>query len=417
MRRTRLRSRVFSITAAYAVLLVGVAFALTWRGQKSQREFNHLLDVDSRAILQLEEISRSHNGFVSQWLTTAEKNPEQLTEFAPRYRAVRQLMSVAPLAGMRFPGVERALTEFEATLRVPDVTAEEIRRHGREVSQAIDEEVTGLKTGIDNKIRTLAADARNTMWVALGIAYIVAILSFALARLTLLKLVQPLETLSRVTERFAAEDFTVRAPVKGDFEIAQLAQSFNDMAQQLAASHDELKERARTDELTGLPNFRAFREIMAGEIERARRYRHSFGVLVVDIDHFKRYNDQFGHLAGNDALKIVAETVRKTLRSVDHAARYGGEEFVAVLPEIDVQGLAVLAERVRLRVAALPPLQESRRITVSVGGALFPGDGMTAETLFEVADERLYEAKSSGRNRVVVPGTPSATTKSRKEAP
>jgi diguanylate cyclase (GGDEF)-like protein len=164
---------------------------------------------------------------------------------------------------------------------------------------------------------------------------------------------------------------------------------------------DELKARARTDELTNLPNFRAFRERIDGEIDRAERYPESFGVLVLDLDRFKKYNDTFGHLAGNDALRRVAQSIRDTVRAVDFPARYGGEEFAVIVPQIDANALLLIAERVREGIEAIPAPPDGASITVSIGAALFPGDGKTVDALFQVADERLYEAKKGGRNRVV----------------
>ena len=97
---------------------------------------------------------------------------------------------------------------------------------------------------------------------------------------------------------------------------------------------DKLHEHARTDELTELPNFRAFRERIDDEIERASRYPEHFGVLVLDLDHFKQYNDRFGHLSGNFALQRVAQVIRATVRAVDFPARYGGEEFAVIVPQV-----------------------------------------------------------------------------------
>jgi diguanylate cyclase (GGDEF)-like protein len=170
--------------------------------------------------------------------------------------------------------------------------------------------------------------------------------------------------------------------------------AFNRMA-------DELKARARTDELTALPNFRAFGERIDAELERADRYPESFGVLILDLDHFKKYNDSFGHGAGNGALQRVAQTIRETVRAVDFAARYGGEEFCVIVPQVDADALAAIAERVRASIAALPAPPDGSTVTVSIGSALYPSDARDREALFRVADERLYEAKRLGRNRFV----------------
>jgi diguanylate cyclase (GGDEF)-like protein len=178
--------------------------------------------------------------------------------------------------------------------------------------------------------------------------------------------------------------------VAGDYEIASLGVALNRMA-------DELRAHARTDDLTTLPNFRAFRERIDDEIARASRYNERFGILVLDLDRFKKYNDTHGHLAGNDALQRVAAVMRQTVRTVDFPARYGGEEFAVIVPQIDTPSLAAIAERIRAGVEAATP------VTVSIGAAIYPDDAPNVDALFAVADERLYTAKRGGRNRVVTP--------------
>jgi diguanylate cyclase (GGDEF)-like protein len=122
---------------------------------------------------------------------------------------------------------------------------------------------------------------------------------------------------------------------------------------------------------------------------------------VLDLDRFKKYNDSFGHLAGNDALRRVAQSIRDSVRAVDFPARYGGEEFAVIVPQVGMEALLTIAERVREGIEAIPAPPDGASITVSIGAALFPADGKTVDTLFVVADERLYAAKKGGRNRVV----------------
>ena len=169
---------------------------------------------------------------------------------------------------------------------------------------------------------------------------------------------------------------------------------------------EKLKAHARTDELTRLPNFRAFRERIDAEIARAARYEASFGILVLDLDRFKKYNDTYGHLAGNDALQRVARALQEAVRQVDFPARYGGEEFAVIMPQADSDALAHVGERIRASVEALPAPPEGATVTVSIGAASYPADGLTAEALFHAADERLYQAKREGRNRIVVTPPP-----------
>jgi diguanylate cyclase (GGDEF)-like protein len=177
---------------------------------------------------------------------------------------------------------------------------------------------------------------------------------------------------------------------------ATLGVAFNRMA-------DELKARARTDDLTALPNFRAFRERIDAELERADRYPERIGILVMDLDRFKKYNDTYGHAAGNDALQRVAHAIRQAVRSVDFPARYGGEEFAVILPQVDELALGAIAERIRAGVEAAPAPPDGAKVTVSIGAALYPDDARDREALFQLADARLYEAKAAGRNRVITP--------------
>jgi diguanylate cyclase len=241
------------------------------------------------------------------------------------------------------------------------------------------------------------------MLSGLAVAWIVVVLSFAAVQTMLRKVVRPLEALSRAATSIADGQLETKVPLGGDEEIYVLGDAVGKM-------NAKLRDYARTDELTGLPNFRAFREKIDAEIERTTRYPAAVGVLVLDLDHFKKYNDTFGHAAGNDALQRVAAAIHESVRTPDFAARYGGEEFAVILPEIDVAALAAVAERVREAVASLPASQEGATITVSAGSALYPVDGKTPEELFRVADERLYEAKRQGRNRVVGPPAASAAS-------
>ncbi len=256
---------------------------------------------------------------------------------------------------------------------------------------------------------TFSLASRDLLWAGLAVAWIVAMCSFAAVQITLRRVVRPLEDLSRAAEKIAEGDLDARAPVSGDLEIAKLGTAFNHMA-------DKLRAHARTDDLTDLPNFRAFRERIDAEIARAIRYPEQFGVLVLDLDRFKLYNDRHGHLAGNDALQRVARALRIAVRMVDFPARYGGEEFAVIVPQIEPQALATIAERVRASVESLPAPANGEAVTISIGGAMFPSDGKTVDELFHSADERLYQAKRAGRNRAITPAAPARRSADRQSA-
>jgi len=172
----------------------------------------------------------------------------------------------------------------------------------------------------------------------------------------------------------------------------------------------DFRSLAYSDAMTGLDNFRQFEETLADELMRAERYQRSLSVILLDIDHFKSFNDTRGHQAGDALLGQMGVVLRNALRNVDHPARYGGEEFVIICPETESREARLIAERIRRSVAdtpfALPnqngdnPGGETARVTVSLGCATFPNDSGTARDLVKKADIALYAAKGSGRNAV-----------------
>ena len=174
----------------------------------------------------------------------------------------------------------------------------------------------------------------------------------------------------------------------------------------LHSATDQLKHLVRTDGLTGLLNRRAFDDAMETEIARSSRATTPMSLLLIDVDRFKAYNDQYGHPAGDECLKLVAEHLRAALkRPADTAARYGGEEFTAILPDTDEDGAYLVAEAFRRSLAeAKVPHRASERgfLTASVGVATYMPDNLhrSAAEIIQVADEALYSAKAAGRDRV-----------------
>lgn len=168
----------------------------------------------------------------------------------------------------------------------------------------------------------------------------------------------------------------------------------------------ELAELARTDSLTGLANRRHFDETLHAEVDRVRRYGGSCSIALVDLDHFKRFNDQFGHPAGDSILQQVASLVRAAVRSTDFPARVGGEEFGIVMVEADKQSAALVLERLRSSLEGRPMLGLNEEpfgtLTLSGGIACCPDDATEVDQLIALADSALYKAKELGRNRIVV---------------
>ena len=166
----------------------------------------------------------------------------------------------------------------------------------------------------------------------------------------------------------------------------------------------ELERLASTDALTGLTNRRRFLEIFEKECSRIQRYGGALTLLMFDIDHFKRVNDTWGHSAGDVVLRKVASETHLVLRMVDTAARIGGEEFVILLPETELSGAFLIADRLRLLVADTAVEQDQGppiSVTISIGVAMI-GLDESAESLLSRADQAMYQAKNNGRNRVEI---------------
>jgi diguanylate cyclase (GGDEF)-like protein len=163
----------------------------------------------------------------------------------------------------------------------------------------------------------------------------------------------------------------------------------------------QLASAARTDSLTQLANRRELEERFAAELERSTRTARPLSMLVLDLDWFKEYNDRFGHSAGDRALVMLAEALRRATRTSDVVARLGGEEFGVLAPETDEAEAFLLAERLRAEVRAAFA-RETEKMTISCGVASFPVHGITSGELLHAADRALYEAKESGRDRSIV---------------
>ena len=173
--------------------------------------------------------------------------------------------------------------------------------------------------------------------------------------------------------------------------------------------HKKTQELTITDELTDLFNFRYFRSRLADELRRADRYRQKLSILMLDIDHFKNVNDQYGHQTGNVVLCEVSGIISQCVRDVDVVARYGGEEFTVILPQTDRTDAEIIAERIRETVAKNYFQNNNGRreiqITISIGGCTYPDGIHSLEQLLEKVDGALYRAKSEGRNAVFFSGS------------
>lgn len=185
-------------------------------------------------------------------------------------------------------------------------------------------------------------------------------------------------------------------------EAEQMLGPTMELAAQLAFSYDQIRRQTnhlmtftevRTDPLTGVCNRRAMDDTLTSLVAMKNRYDLGFSIALFDIDHFKKINDEQGHLAGDGVLKNVAQLLDEAARETDVVTRFGGEEFVVIMPQTDLQGACVFAERVRMHIASKLDLTVSGGVTAAVGGQETP------ETILERADTALYAAKQAGRNQ------------------
>ncbi|HEX3243794.1 MAG TPA: sensor domain-containing diguanylate cyclase [Chloroflexota bacterium] len=184
-----------------------------------------------------------------------------------------------------------------------------------------------------------------------------------------------------------------------------------------ATRYQEMEEQALTDGLTGVANYRYFRKQVDLEVARARRFPYPLGLLMADVDHFKKINDQLGHQAGDRALALTARAMQLAIRRSDVLARVGGEEFAVILPACDLDQARMVAEKLRLAVSSangIGTAVAATRIplTISVGGAALAGPELDAQQLIEQADAALFRAKRAGRNKSVMWSGPSPPTSS-----
>jgi diguanylate cyclase (GGDEF)-like protein len=247
-----------------------------------------------------------------------------------------------------------------------------------------------------------------SLLIVSALLFVVGLIAYRMGLL----IVRPLERLTRGAAEVAEGDLAVDLPAASG-EVGDLTAVFNHMVGRLRHSRQELdavNERLRqkneelehlstSDALTGLHNRRYLTQRLSQELGRSFRYKASFAILMVDVDEFKKYNDAYGHPAGDEVLKKVAAILLHSTRTVDCTSRYGGEEFAVLLTNTAGESAVEIAERIRARVAS----QEfsGRKITVSIGIAEFPEHGQSAEAVISSADEALYAAKRAGRNKVI----------------
>lgn len=200
------------------------------------------------------------------------------------------------------------------------------------------------------------------------------------------------------TLQASSRDITERKDYERQLEETRRKLQYNH--ESLLEANARLAALASQDGLTGLRNRRAFEERLPEELSRIRRTQQPVSLLLIDIDHFKAFNDSFGHPRGDEVLRAVARLLARSIRDTDVAVRYGGEEFAVILPNTDTEGAEQMGERLRDAIAS--SVWTERQITISVGAATAVTHAVSAESLVDQADRALYRSKQAGRNRVTL---------------
>jgi diguanylate cyclase (GGDEF)-like protein len=229
--------------------------------------------------------------------------------------------------------------------------------------------------------------------------------SFSEEDITVLKRFSALAVLALQNARlFQKAQAEIQFRRKTEIELRNANQVLQLQLERIELLQGQLQEQAVRDALTDLFNRRYLEEMLGVEFARATRSKTSLAILMMDCDRLKHINDTYGHKAGDDALVLIANVIRESIRAGDIACRYGGDEFVVVLGNVSQETAFERAENLRNRIAAQPILHKEKKINIniSVGIAMFPVHGTFGETLLQKADQALYEAKHKGKNQVLV---------------
>ncbi|MCH6548000.1 MAG: diguanylate cyclase [Gemmatimonadetes bacterium] len=252
---------------------------------------------------------------------------------------------------------------------------------------------------IDEAFVQIAELRNQTLTIVVILLLTIGLMAYLLG----LTIARPLDRLTFGAAQVAGGDLEVDLPVVTRGELGLMTQVFNDMVARLRSGRYELERLTVTDGLTGLHNRRHLMETCGMEVARADRQEQPLAALMIDLDHFKKYNDTLGHQAGDEVLANMGAIFLDCVREVDYAARYGGEEFLILLPRTNLTGAVEVAERIRDRVAEENMDREDTTmpVTLSIGVAEYPTHGDNADALIAAADAALYQAKRRGRDRIV----------------
>ncbi len=284
-------------------------------------------------------------------------------------------------------------------------------RHKEYINTAGDK-VIGILTQLDHanfavvlerNYDELFADLVDLRNLTLSLVLLLLAIMGFFAWLIIRGILQPLETLKNSAEVVAAGDMEIKLPVTSHDELGIATMAFNQMVEQLRHNREELELLTITDSLTGMKTRKKIIETIDEHIERYRRFGLPFSLLMIDVDLFKEINDKYGHLAGDAVLVRLGKLFTELIRSIDMAARYGGEEFLILLEGTETSEAVLTAERIRNVIESIETdyNEQKIRFTISIGVSQISSPEQNVDDLVVLADEAMYKAKESGRNRTV----------------
>ena len=422
-----LRGRVFLLVAALVAITGLVATVLLVQLDQARGALTRVHDDRVVPLVLLKNVSDAYAITIVDSAHKAADGRIPLAQAASTVRAAQAKIDRAWQAylGTTMSPQERELVlEAQVLMRATDASidrlagyleagdAQAVARYRQDDLYPAFDPLTAVldRLAVEQRDRTESEVVRNTEELQTAVAVSVALLLAALVVGLLLgqrigrSIVRGVDRAVQVAEAVAAGDLRPMAEERVEAnELARLQVSLTTMSRRLGDAMEQVQDLARRDPLTGLLNRRALDEALAAALARRRRRIDEACLLFVDLDHFKAVNDRFGHAAGDEVLRHVTKVLLATMRDVDTVARFGGEEFLILLPGTDLVQAAVVAERLRIALSEPPPatLPRELRLSASIGlTELRPEDDRDAA--LKRADTALYDAKATGRNRIVV---------------